>query len=106
MRELSFVLLALALVFSTLADPIPAPTATASPTPFATPTPEIWCAGTVTSALSLRIRSGPSPQAAVIGSLLPGTTVRLIGEQDGWLQIAAGGWISAAYVAVQQGCLP
>lgn len=47
---------------------------------------------------NLNVRSGPATTYPVRGSLRRGEKVDVIGSAAGWLQIANGGWVSAAYL--------
>lgn len=50
------------------------------------------------SASSLNVRSGPGSSYAKTGSLTRGTVVNVIAIQNGWAQLATGGWVSSMYL--------
>ncbi len=59
--------------------------------------------GTVNVSDHLNLRSGASTDEEVIGHLLPGTTVEIIGEEDGWYQVIVSeqaGYVCGDYLEV------
>ncbi|MCU0493661.1 MAG: SH3 domain-containing protein [Chloroflexaceae bacterium] len=80
----------------------PLPTATPQPTQPATATPEPFVAAAATQA---NVRSGPGTGFDIVGTLAPGDSVSLRGQQNGWYQVrlASGtvGWVAAQLLAVE-----
>ncbi len=58
----------------------------------------------VTAASGLNIRSGPSLNSSVLGTLGNGAVVRVTGRaENGFLNVGRGGWIAAAYTTSSSG---
>ncbi len=94
-----------------LPTPTPAPTRTPTPTATATITPTATLAipgaitATVNATDTLRVRTDPSIDAAILGRLRPGASIALLARSDDaqWLQIAypnatQRGWVAAEFV--------
>lgn len=81
--------------------PTAQPTATDVPTPTATPTP---IPPQVSASSAVNIRTGPGTNYPAIGTLLPGTPLRVTGTNDtaAWWQIQQSdgtiGWVAASVV--------
>ncbi len=61
--------------------------------------------GTVNVSDHLNLRTGASTDDEVIGHLLPGTTVEIIGEEDGWYQVIVSeqtGYVCGDYLEVAE----
>ncbi len=61
--------------------------------------------GTVNVSDHLNLRSGASTDDEVIGHLLPGTTVEIVGEEDGWYQVIVSeqtGYVCGDYLEVAE----
>ncbi|MCD7886999.1 MAG: DUF4366 domain-containing protein, partial [Clostridiales bacterium] len=61
--------------------------------------------GTVNVNDYLNLRTGASTDEKVIGHLLPGTTVEIIGEEDGWYQVIVSeqtGYVCGDYLEVAE----
>lgn len=55
----------------------------------------------ITTATSLNVRAGIGTSAKIVGSLVKGSTIYVLKEQDGWCNIVYGdntAWVSKAYV--------
>lgn len=52
--------------------------------------PDAWCAGTVTGSL-VNLRNGPGTSYSAITSLKNGTTVTLLGKENGWYKVRYNG---------------
>jgi len=71
-------------------------------TPPVAPPPTSGLTGRIsTTGGALNVRSAPNTGAAVLGTLPNGSTVNILGEQNGWFRINFGGrdgWISGSFV--------
>jgi hypothetical protein len=86
------------------ATPVPTPIPTATPTPTPTPSPSGPTATILPNDLGfVRMRDGPSVDAAEVGQIPSGTTVPYSDIQYGWYHVTyngTSGWISGTYITV------
>ena len=71
------------------------------PTPPQPPTSTNFTGMVTTTSGNLNVRSAPNTGAPVIGSLPNGSTVTILGEQNGWYRInfqGRDGWVSSQFV--------
>ncbi len=88
--------------YVTLSGTAPASPPPSSPAPPSAPAPAPT-GQSLTSTVTLNVRSGPSTSYSAIGTISPGTYYAVTGSQNGWYSIAfngATGWVSGAYVTL------
>jgi WD40 repeat protein len=68
-------------------SPVPTPTLPLQPTATLVPSPTPFPVGTIEASLPVNLRSGPSQEYRITGTVMPGTIVEIIEQSGNWLKV-------------------